>query len=263
MADLASGNFRLRYNNSQVEFTADGVTWQKLGPYPLALPAGVSTIMCLGDSQVQGTGGGTTGSAAPVGAMMGIGGDTTGGFREPLWRLLAEAGLIPNGNAQTFVGGVATTSANFPLDLTHAHEGHPGFTTADINANIAAYVAANPATMFIYKIGANNMGSAGLNQSAAVAAAAVQASIAVVAAAAPGIPILYATPYFGSDISAKRAAFIALIPGIIATLRNQSIRVNWVDVSQCGPAADTLHQNFFGYRAEAGLIFKALTTLVF
>ena len=235
------------------QVNSDG-TYQQIQLVP-ELPDGVTTIMCLGDSQTLGTGG----DSPTLSTMEGIGGDATGGYREPLWNLLIGGGVITN-SAAFYTGTQTATTSNLPSNQLK-HEGHSGFTCANINTNFATYWGSAPAGMIILKIGVNDMNN---GASAATAAASVGGCIANCAAIAGlSVPILYIAPFLGSAISAKPPAVVAAIPDGIAAQRNAGVRVRGINGTQFGAAADTLHQNYFGYRLEAGAIFKALTTLVF
>lgn len=243
-----------------------------------------TSIMNLGDSTILGSGS-TNGYPATAGnaqIMMGIGGGATQGsnaYLDALFDLMRLSGNVPVGSngsgtdTEFFRGAVASDTFN---RVSRQHEGHNGWglsTTGGfvaagsaIASQFAAIWAAKPAAAIVLIAGINelNNGATGAQAAASLTTCLQQ----IVTTAGNNIPVLFVKPPMGSGVSAKEAAWSAAADTVVASQAATGQKVWSANAGGAlkdgngGTAGamffDTLHLNYHGGRALAGIVWKGL-----
>lgn len=198
-----------------------------------AEPAAAVRVMPLGDSI-------TDGFTVP------------GGYRVDLWRK-----LVDGGHSTDFVGSMA----NGPAALGDPeHEGHSGWTIAQIDSNAAAWLRThNPQTILLH-IGTNDMygGDPG------GAPSRLSALIDRITTQAPGAHLFVATIVPLSFADSTVRAFNAAIRPIVQGKANAGKRVHLVDMHSAlttADLADGVHPNAGGYSKMATTWYNALRSV--
>lgn len=243
----------------------------------LAAAAGVSltgaaaeplVILPLGDSITQGAG------------------SSGGGYRAPLLTLLTNAGYRIQ-----FVGSTTNTyTAGLIAASNAAHEGHGGYTTANLLANLDGNNSASgnnggfwitgisgtrPAIhpdVILLLAGVNDLGVAQLSPAQGLAG--VEALIDELVALRPAARIVVSTltPYIGTNYpnrEANQQIFNAALPGIVSNRQLAGQRITLCDVRAGIPltnaaallTGDGVHPNQAGYDAIAPVWFEAIQRL--
>ncbi|MFV2104616.1 cellulose binding domain-containing protein [Micromonospora sp. LOL_024] len=199
-----------------------------VGPTDAAANAGVR-VMPLGDSITDGY-------------------NVPGGYRIDLWQK-----LVAGGYQVDLVG----SKSNGPSSLgDRDHEGHSGWTIAQIDANVVNWLRTTTPRTVMLHIGTNDMVG---NSSGA--ASRLSALIDRITATAPSADVFVATivPRSGADSQVR--AFNAAIPGIVQSKINAGARVHLVDMYSAltlADLADGVHPNTRGYSKMATVWYDAL-----
>lgn len=199
-------------------------------PSPTTRPGPVLRIMPLGDSNTTGTVG--------------------GGYRTDLYQLLASDGAAPNLVGSNLGGPESLPDKN--------HEGHGGWTIAQIAANAPAWLRTYRPDLVLLQIGTNDTRD---EAPAASASARLAALLDTMLAVAPEVQVLVATiPPIDDPVRERRVrAFNAAVPAIVAARE----RVSYVDVHgavlQPRDFSDSVHLNWGGYSKIASRWYAAIT----
>lgn len=130
-----------------------------------------------------------------------------------------------------FVGSQVESACQHPG--ADRHEGHGGFTIAQLTASIAGYLVANPCEILILTVGVNDCKASGGYRTAAQMIADYRQLLLTARAQSPSIRILASEviPPNGS-INAEYAAasitaqeFNALLPGLVAEFPADTVRI--------------------------------------
>jgi lysophospholipase L1-like esterase len=197
-------------------------------------------------------GGGSTASAVALGKIMPLGDSITqgspvsGGYRDPLYTNLHNAGY-----QFTFVGSEVYNSSD---TLTAAgqshHEGHGGDTISQIDAGLPGWIGPGKASpdVILLMIGTNDMGS---DSSAAAAPGLLKDLIGDIYGYLPHVKLYVSSLTPRTSYQTRVAAFNATIPGIVAQYPSPTYDVHFVDMfpvlNPSTDLSDTVHPNAGGY----------------
>jgi lysophospholipase L1-like esterase len=195
-------------------------------------PAAGVKVMPLGDSITDGVG-------MPNG----------GGYRIDLWQK-----LVAGGYSIDFVGSLV----NGPSSLgDRDHEGHSGWTIAQIDANIVSWLRTYAPRTILLHIGTNDM----YGGNPAGAPQRLSALIDKITAQSPNTELFVATIIPMSSADATVRTFNAAIPGIVQSNVNAGKHVHLVDMYRALTTADLgdgVHPNAGGYSKMATVWYDAL-----
>ncbi|MFF0468404.1 cellulose binding domain-containing protein [Micromonospora zamorensis] len=187
----------------------------------------------------------------PLGDSITDGFNVPGGYRIELWQRFTTGGYRVD-----FVG----SQFNGPASLgDHDHQGHSGWTIAQIDANVVNWLrATNPRTVLLH-IGTNDMYG-----DTSGAPGRLAALVDKITNNAPNAEVFVATivPKSGADNQVR--AYNAAIPGIVQTRAAAGKRVHLVDMYRAltlSDLADGVHPNATGYRKMAAAWYDALRTV--
>ncbi|WP_433550085.1 cellulose binding domain-containing protein [Micromonospora zamorensis] len=187
----------------------------------------------------------------PLGDSITDGFNVPGGYRIELWQRFTTGGYRVD-----FVG----SQFNGPASLgDHDHQGHSGWTIAQIDANVVTWLrATNPRTVLLH-IGTNDMYG-----DTSGAPGRLAALVDKITNNAPNADVFVATivPKSGADNQVR--AYNAAIPGIVQTRAAAGKRVHLVDMYRAltlSDLADGVHPNATGYRKMAAAWYDALRTV--
>ncbi len=201
---------------------------------------------------------GAAGSAlAPV-RMMPLGDSITdgfnvpGGYRVDLWQK-----FLAGGQQVDFVG----SASNGPSSLTDKnHEGHSGWTIAQIDSNISGWLATyQPGTILLH-IGTNDIYGSDPNGAPNRLATLVNR----ITTQAPNTVLFVATIVPVSFADSTVRAFNSQIPGIVQSQANAGKKVHLVDMYSrltTADLADGVHPNAGGYSKMATAWYEALLSV--
>jgi lysophospholipase L1-like esterase len=233
------------------------VTIQDNDSVPVPPPTGgARVIMPLGDSL-------TYGFVSPNSLN-----NEDGGFRRYLWERLTGNGY-PNLN---FVGSLQNGIGTIDRD----HEGHPGWRTDEIAANVNGWLATSSPELILLLIGTND-----INQGRSPADTLTQLGILVdrILAARPTAQLLVGSdivPRLNNDypnVTAQKILdYNAGIPGLVGSRVAQGKKIGFVDLYALAAlntsttstdfGADGLHPSPAGYRKLADAWYGAMTTFL-
>ncbi|WP_406070272.1 cellulose binding domain-containing protein [Micromonospora sp. NBC_01638] len=187
----------------------------------------------------------------PLGDSITDGFNVPGGYRIELWQRFTTGGYRID-----FVG----SQFNGPASLgDHDHQGHSGWTIAQIDANVVNWLrATNPRTVLLH-IGTNDMYG-----DTSGAPARLATLVDRITTNAPNADVFVATiiPKSGADNQVR--GYNAAIPGIVQTRAAAGKRVHLVDMYRAltlSDLADGVHPNATGYRKMAAAWYDALRTV--
>ncbi|MCZ7437765.1 cellulose binding domain-containing protein [Micromonospora sp. WMMC241] len=187
----------------------------------------------------------------PLGDSITDGFNVPGGYRIELWRRLAADNYRID-----FVG----SQFNGPSSLgDHDHEGHSGWTIAQVDANVVNWLrATNPRTVLLH-IGTNDMYG-----DTSGAPSRLATLIDRITTTAPTTEVFVATivPKSGADTQVR--AYNAAIPGIVKSRADAGRRVHLVDMYAAltlSDLADGVHPNAGGYNKMAAAWYAALRSV--
>ncbi|MFY1576679.1 cellulose binding domain-containing protein [Verrucosispora sp. WMMD703] len=184
----------------------------------------------------------------PLGDSITDGFNVPGGYRIDLWQK-----LVAGGHQVDFVGSMS----NGPSSLgDRNHEGHSGWTIAQIDANVVNWLRATTPRTVMLHIGTNDMFG---NSSGAPSR--LSTLIDKITATAPAADVFVATivPLSGADSQVR--TFNAAIPGIVQSKVDAGRRVHLVDMYNAltlADLADGVHPNARGYSKMAAVWYDAL-----
>ena len=187
----------------------------------------------------------------PLGDSITDGFNVSGGYRTELWRRLA---------ADNYRIDFLGSQFNGPSSLgDHDHEGHSGWTIAQIDANVVNWLrATNPRTVLLH-IGTNDMYG-----DTSGAPGRLATLVDRITSTSPTTELFVATivPKSGADTQVR--AYNAAIPGIVKSRADAGRRVHLVDMYAAltlGDLADGVHPNAGGYAKMAAAWYTALRSV--
>ncbi|MGA5312160.1 cellulose binding domain-containing protein [Micromonospora taraxaci] len=187
----------------------------------------------------------------PLGDSITDGFNVPGGYRIELWQRFTAGGYRID-----FVG----SQFNGPASLgDHDHQGHSGWTIAQIDANVVNWLrATNPRTVLLH-IGTNDMYG-----DTSGAPGRLATLVDRITNTAPNADVFVATiiPKSGADNQVR--GYNNAIPGIVQSRTAAGKRVHLVDMYRAltlSDLADGVHPNATGYRKMAAAWYDALRTV--
>lgn len=188
----------------------------------------------------------------PLGDSITDGFNVPGGYRTDLWQKL-QAG----GHSVDFVGSVSSG----PNDLgDRDHEGHSGWTIAQIDSNISGWLGTYAPETILLHIGTNDM----YGGDPAGAPYRLAALVDRITSQAPEAELFVATitPLTCCDATVRQ--FNAAIPGIVQDQVQAGHNVHLVDMYSAlttADLADGVHPNAGGYSKMAAVWYEALLSV--
>jgi len=188
----------------------------------------------------------------PLGDSITDGFNVPGGYRIDLWQRLVAAGRTID-----FVG----SQTNGPNSLgDRNHEGHSGWTIAQIDANIVHWLRTFTPRTILLHIGTNDM----YGSDPAGAPARLSTLLDRITTQAPNADLFVATivPISFADQTVR--TFNAQLPGIVQSKVNAGKRVHLVDMYRAlttADLADGVHPNAGGYSKMATTWYNALLSV--
>ncbi|WP_196218102.1 cellulose binding domain-containing protein [Streptomyces blattellae] len=188
----------------------------------------------------------------PLGDSITDGLTVPGGYRIDLWQKVTSAGYQVD-----FVG----SQSNGPSSLgDRDHEGHSGWTIAQIDANIAGWLRTYTPQTILLHIGTNDM----YGSNPAGAPSRLSALIDRITAQSPDTEVFVSTiiPLSFSDATVR--TYNAAIPGIVQSKVSAGKRVHLVDMYSAlttADLADGVHPNAGGYSKMATVWYNALRSV--
>lgn len=196
----------------------------------------------------------------PLGDSITYGSGFVGGYRAPLYVLLANANYNVN-----FVGTQNNNATSWMPQKNH--EGHSGYRIDQINSGFLTWVNSVPSPdIILLLIGTNDYGQ---NYDTANATNRLDQLITLIATNKPNAKLLVANLTLRTDNasmeSAIEASFNPAVPGIVANHAALGQQVYFVDMHAALGASDLgdkLHPNGAGYNKMAATWFQAITNLL-
>ncbi|NUT47461.1 MAG: SGNH hydrolase [Saccharothrix sp.] len=188
----------------------------------------------------------------PLGDSITDGFNVPGGYRVELWNK-----LVAGGRTVDFVGSMA----NGPSSLgDRNHEGHSGWTIAQINNNITTWLSTYAPRTILLHIGTNDM----YGSDPAGAPQRLSSLVDRITTLAPNADLFVATITPLSSFDSAVRTFNATIPGMVQSKVNAGKRVHLVDMYRAlttADLADGVHPNAGGYAKMATAWHNALMSV--
>ncbi|GLW29162.1 cellulose binding domain-containing protein [Actinoplanes regularis] len=188
----------------------------------------------------------------PLGDSITDGFNVPGGYRIDLWQK-----LVAGGYTVDFVG----SASNGPAGLgDHDHEGHSGWTIAQIDANIVNWLQTYTPRTILLHIGTNDM----YGSDPAGAPSRLSTLIDHITTQAPQSELFVATITPLSCCDATVRTFNAQLPGIVTSKANAGKHVHLVQMYNAltiADLADGVHPNAGGYSKMATVWYDALRSV--
>ncbi|NUR03568.1 MAG: SGNH hydrolase [Streptomyces sp.] len=188
----------------------------------------------------------------PLGDSITDGLTVPGGYRIGLWQ-----DFVADGYKVDFVGSLS----NGPAGLgDHDHEGHSGWTIAQIDANISGWLQTYDPHTILLHIGTNDM----YGSDPAGAPARLATLLDHITAQKPDAEVFVATIIPLACCDATVRTYDAAIPGIVQSRINQGKHLHLVDMYPAlttADLADGVHPNAGGYDKMAAVWYKALQSV--
>nr|MDT0659770.1 GDSL-type esterase/lipase family protein [Micromonospora sp. DSM 115978] len=203
------------------------------------------TLLAIGPASAQSNGGVRV---MPLGDSITDGLNVPGGYRIELWNK-----FVAGGYRIDFVG----SQFNGPPSLgDRDHQGHSGWTIAQIDANVVNWLRATTPRTVLLHIGTNDM----FSQSAG-APQRLSTLIDKITNTAPDAEVFVASIIRLNGADSQVRTYNAAIPGIVQSKVNAGKRVHFVDMYPAlgtGDLADGVHPNAGGYAKMATVWYDAL-----
>lgn len=213
-----------------------------------ALATAAAALLAVVPAQAESNGGVRI---MPLGDSITDGLTVPGGYRINLWqKLVADAYSID------FVGSLSNGPSNLG---DHDHEGHSGWTIAQVDANIVNWLRATTPRTILLHIGTNDMIG-----DAAGAPTRLSTLLDHITATAPEAEVFVATiiPLPMADSAVR--TFNAAIPGIVSSRAATGKHVHLVEMYSAltsSDLADGVHPNAGGYSKMATVWYNALRSV--
>jgi len=219
------------------------------GAAAMAAALVAATALAVGSANAESNGGVRV---MPLGDSITDGLSVPGGYRIDLWQK-----LVAGGYTVDFVGSLS----NGPASLgDHDHEGHSGWTIAQIDANIVNWLRTYTPHTILLHIGTNDM----YGSDPAGAPSRLSTLIDHITAQAPQSELFVATIIPLSCCDATVRTFNAQIPGIVTSKANAGKHVHLVAMYNAlttADLADGVHPNAGGYSKMATVWYNALRSV--
>jgi lysophospholipase L1-like esterase len=187
----------------------------------------------------------------PLGDSITYGDKSPGGYRVGLWQK-----VVAGGHSVDFVGSRTDGPSSLP---DRNHEGHPGWTIAQLDSNITTWLRTyNPQTILLH-IGTNDMW-----YDPAGAPRRLSALVDRITALAPDTRLFVATITPITSMPSTVRTFNATIPPMVASKAAAGKKVHLVDQYRAlttADLADGVHPNAGGYYKMATTWHNALLTV--
>jgi lysophospholipase L1-like esterase len=220
----------------------------RLVSFMIASALAAATLTLGGAAQAESNGGVRV---MPLGDSITDGLTVQGGYRIDLWQK-----LVADGHTVDFVGSLA----NGPAQLgDHDHEGHSGWTIAQVDANIVNWLRNTTPRTVLLHIGTNDMW-----QGAAGAPERLGTLIDHITSTAPDAEVFVATiiPFPMADSAVR--AYNAAVPAVVQARADAGKHVHLVDMYSAltsADLADGVHPNATGYSKMATVWYNALASV--
>ncbi|AGL16796.1 cellulose binding domain-containing protein [Actinoplanes sp. N902-109] len=213
-----------------------------------ALTLVAATVVSAGVAAAESNGGVRV---MPLGDSITDGYNVPGGYRIGLWQK-----LVAGGYTVDFVG----SGSNGPAALgDHDHEGHSGWTIAQIDANITGWLQRYTPRTILLHIGTNDMYG-----DAAGAATRLATLVDHITTQAPNTELFVSTIIPRTCCDATVRSYNAQIPGIVSSRANAGKHVHLVSMYNAlttADLADGTHPNAGGYNKMATVWYSALRSV--
>lgn len=208
-----------------------------------------ATAFAIGTANAESNGGVRV---MPLGDSITDGFNVPGGYRVDLWQK-----VVTGGYRVDFVG----SQFNGPASLgDHDHEGHSGWTIAQVDANVVNWLRTTTPRTVLLHIGTNDI----YGSDPAGAPTRLATLVDRIIATSPDTNLFVSTiiPLGFSDATVR--TFNAAIPGIVRTRASAGKRVYLVDMYNAlttADLADGVHPNAGGYSKMATAWYNALRSV--
>ncbi|MER7281229.1 cellulose binding domain-containing protein [Dactylosporangium sp. NPDC000244] len=208
-----------------------------------------ATVLAVGTASAESNGGVRV---MPLGDSLTEGLSVAGGYRIDLW-----SKLVAGGYKVDFVGSMS----NGPSSLgDHDHEGHSGWTIAQIDANVGTWLPAYTPRTILLHIGTNDI----YGSDPAGAPARLATLLDHITALAPNADVFVAQIIPVQCCDATVRTYNAAIPGIVQSRVNAGKHLHLVDMYSALTTADLLdgiHPGPVGYGKMATVWYNALLSV--